>query len=78
MTATLAEQALSEVQAVLGKGLTVVTVKEVVLGVNYTAVLLSTDDIGLANTPLDEFSSECCGLFSSAGGLADLPVIEMA
>lgn len=75
---TLMRDTLADVQRRLGRSLAGVTVKELVMGVSYTAVRLSTDDIGLANTPLEEFSRESCSLFSRAGFLTDLPVSELA
>ena len=55
-----------------------VTSEEVVIGVGYTAVRTSTGDVGLANTPLDDFSPESCNVFSRAGTLTGVPTIELA
>jgi hypothetical protein len=52
--------------------------EEVVVGTGYTGVRTSTGDIGLANTPLEDFSRESCSIFSRAGTLTEQPTIELA
>lgn len=78
MREPLATSALKEVLRLLGKDSAGVTTKELIVGVNYTAVRLSSDDIGLANTPLEEFSPESCALPSRAGTLTGIPPARLA
>ena len=78
MLNSLARDALRELRKRIGKAINKITVKELVIGVAYTGVWISSDDVGLANTPLSEFSHESCNLFSSAGNLTSLPANELA
>lgn len=77
MATRLMEEALEDVTKKLGGRMKDIGIKELVVGVNYTAVRLSTDDIGFANTLLDEFSPETSNLFSRAGTVADQPLTEL-
>jgi hypothetical protein len=72
------KSALAEVVRLLGKDAGRITTKELIVGINYTAVRLSSDDIGLANTPLQEFSPESCALPSRAGTLTKIPTARLA
>ena len=78
MHASLMKDTLADVKGRLGTSLDGTTIKELIIGVSYTAVRLSTDDVGVANTPLEEFSPESCDLFSKAGGLTELSPVELA
>lgn len=78
MRNTLMKDTLEDVLMRLGKDVDGVTTKQLVMSVGYTAVRLSSDDIGLANTPTEDFSPESCNVFSRAGTLTELPVRELA
>ena len=78
MRNSLVKDALKEIRQRIGKEINGITTKELVIGVGYTGVRISSDDIGLANTPLTDFSPESCNLFSRAGALTDLPANELA
>ena len=80
MRSSLVKSALQELRQRIGKEISGIRVKELVIGIAYTGVRLSSDDIGLAYSPLADFSHGGCGsnLFSSAGTLTDLPAIELA
>ncbi len=78
MRSSLMRDALFDVLKRLGKEVGEISTKELIVGVNYTAVRLSTDDIGLANTPIEDLSPESCSLPSRAGTLTDIPTVELA
>lgn len=77
MKITLAQTALKELQRTV-PGIQRVPSEEVVVGVGYTAVRTLTGDEGLASTPLDDFSPECCSILSRAGDLTAVPTLELA
>ena len=74
---SLARVALDEVRKSVPHVRRVAT-EEVVISVSYTAVRTSTDDVGLANTPLDEMAPESCNIYARAGSLTESPTIELA
>ncbi|MGD0637112.1 MAG: DUF364 domain-containing protein [Nitrososphaerales archaeon] len=78
MQNALAKDVLADVLQRIGDKIGGITTKQVVVSVLYTAVRLSTDDIGLASTPLSDFPAESRDFFSNAGTLTRLPVTELA
>ena len=78
MPSTLVKDALDEVLRRVGKSIDEIKVKELVVSVLYTAVRLSSDDIGFASTPISDLPSESREFFSRAGTLTDIPVGELA
>ena len=72
------KDALEEIRRRIGKKINSIVTKELVIGVSYTGVRISSDDVGLANTPLSEFSYESCNIFSSAGTLTNPTTHELA
>jgi len=78
MRNSLAKDALRDVRKRIGKQIHKVSVKELTIGISYTGVRISSDDVGIANTPLNDFSPHNCNIFSRAGSLADMPAEELA
>lgn len=72
------KDALRDIKQRIGKEVNDITVEQLVIGISYTGVLISTKDVGFANTPILEFSHESCEIFSSAGTLTVKSVIELA
>lgn len=77
MRDTLTRSVLSELRERLPH-IREITTKEFVMGIVYTGVRTSTDDVGLANTPLEDFSPESCDIGSKAGKLTNMPTVELA
>ena len=78
MQNSLVNDTLKEIRQRIGKELEEISTKELVISVGYTAVHTSSDDVGLAYTPLLDFSHESCSLFSRAGTLTRLSAAELA
>ena len=69
MRYSLAKNSLNQIRRRMGKKIGEYITKDLVVGISYTGVRISSDDVGLANTPLSEFSYESSKIFSSAGTL---------
>ena len=78
MRNALVKDTLRELRRRIGKEICDIMVKDLVIGFSYTGVRISSDDVGIANTPLDDFSRNSCSVFSRAGTLTNMRAIELA
>lgn len=74
----LVRDALLDVRRRVGREIGAIKTTDLVIGISYTGVRTSTDDIGLANTPLSEFSYESSKIFTRAGSLTDRATHKLA
>jgi uncharacterized protein (DUF4213/DUF364 family) len=55
-----------------------IKVANVIIGAGYTGVSLSSGQVGLAHSSLDEYSPHCCEIIDRAGHLAGSSALDMA
>jgi uncharacterized protein (DUF4213/DUF364 family) len=77
MPQTIVEQTLTYLKREV-PSLEDIRVERVCLGWGYSAVRLSTNDVGICHSLLGEVSLTCCQIVSQAGTLAGSPATELA